>query len=199
MEILKKRILADGLAIGTEILKVDSFLNHQVDVQLLEQIGEEFRLRFADVADKVDKILTVEASGIAVACFVARHFANEQTGKYPPVVFAKKGKPNTMTDDAFSADIYSFTKDVYTTIRIAKKYLSEGERVIVIDDFLAHGLAAAGLVEIVNAAGATTLGVGAVVEKAFQGGAQRLEEDGLRVESLVVVEKIQDGVIEFRE
>jgi xanthine phosphoribosyltransferase len=103
-----------------------------------------------------------------------------------------------MVDDSYSAEIYSFTKDVYTTIRIAKKYLLPGERVLIIDDFLAHGLASAGLVNITELAGATALGVGAVIEKAFQGGAQRLTDAGIRVESLVVVEKIEDGVIEFR-
>ncbi|MDR0854375.1 MAG: xanthine phosphoribosyltransferase [Clostridiales Family XIII bacterium] len=191
MDRLKKRIKADGVAIGTEILKVDSFLNHQIDVELFEAIGGEFRRRFSDVAGKVDKIVTVEASGIAVACFVASYFG------YPPVVFAKKAKPNTMTDDSYSAEVRSFTKGTVSNIMIAKKFLNEGEGVLIIDDFLAHGLAAQGLASLVKQAGGKVLGVGIVIEKSFQGGGEKLREAGLRVESLAVVEKIEDGNIIF--
>jgi xanthine phosphoribosyltransferase len=190
MELLKQRIIADGVAIGTEILKVDSFLNHQIDVKLFEQIGEAFAERFADIG-KIDRILTVEASGIAVACFVARYFG------YPPVVFAKKAKPNTMTEDAFAASIYSFTKNTETTITVSKKYIHKGEKVLIIDDFLAHGYASLGMADIIKEAEATPVGVGIVIEKQFQGGAERLKEAGLRVESLAVVSKINNGLIEF--
>ncbi|MDR0817391.1 MAG: xanthine phosphoribosyltransferase [Clostridiales Family XIII bacterium] len=191
MDMLKRRIRQDGLALGTEILKVDSFLNHQIDVQLFEMIGEEFRLRFADVADRIDKIVTVEASGIAVACFVSRHFG------YPPVVFAKKERPSTMTEDSWASEVQSFTKGTVSSIRIAKKFLNEGENVLIIDDFLAHGMAGLGLADLVEQAGATVAGVGIVIEKSFQGGGIKLKEKGLRVESLAVVDRIESGQISF--
>jgi xanthine phosphoribosyltransferase len=193
MDILKQRILADGVALGTEILKVDSFLNHQVDVSLLEQIGTEFHRRFFDVAEKTNKILTIEASGIAVAAFVARHFGNV------PVVFAKKGTPNTMTEGYWFSEIMSFTRMEMTAIRVSKKFLGAGDRVLVIDDFLAHGQAALGIANLAEQAGAEILGVGAVIEKAFQGGGQKLRERGLRVESLAIVEQIESGKIRFSD
>ncbi|MDR0357081.1 MAG: xanthine phosphoribosyltransferase [Clostridiales Family XIII bacterium] len=191
MDILKERIKSDGVAVGTEILKVDSFLNHRIDVRLFEEIGAEFRRRFSDVADKTDKILTVEASGIAVAAFVSRYFG------YPPAVFAKKEMPNTMDEDYYFSEIMSFTKMKMSSIRIAKKYLRAGERVLIIDDFLAHGQAALGLVNLVAQAGAEILGVGIVIEKSFQGGGRKLRAKGLRVESLAIVEKVEDGNILF--
>ncbi|MCL2492419.1 MAG: xanthine phosphoribosyltransferase [Clostridiales bacterium] len=192
MEILKDRIIKDGVAVGTEILKVDSFLNHQIDVRLFEEIGDEFRRRFADVSGQVDKILTVEASGIAVAAFAARAFG------YPPVVFAKKEKPNTMDEQYYFSEVMSFTKRTMSSIRIAKKFLSAGDRCLIIDDFLAHGQAALGLCHIADQAGAFILGVGTVIEKSFQGGGERLREKGVRVESLAVVSKIENGEIFFR-
>ena len=192
MEILKKRILRDGLAVGTEILKVDSFLNHQVDVTLFDLIGAEFRTRFDDVADQVDKILTIEASGIAVAAFTARYFGSV------PVVFAKKEQPNTMGEDYYFSEIMSFTKRRLSSIRIDKKFIAAGDRCLIIDDFLAHGQAALGLVRIAQQAGAEILGAGMVIEKEFQGGGGRLREKGVRVESLAVVEKIEDGAITFK-
>jgi len=192
MEILKKRILRDGVAVGTEILKVDSFLNHQVDVTLFELIGAEFRTRFDDVADKVDKILTIEASGIAVAAFTARYFGSV------PVVFAKKEQPSTMMDDYYFSEIMSFTKRKMSSIRVDKKFLKEGDRCLIIDDFLAHGQAALGISRIAQQAGAEILGAGMVIEKEFQSGGARLREKGIRVESLAIVEKIEDGVIYFK-
>jgi xanthine phosphoribosyltransferase len=141
----------------------------------------------------VDKILTVESSGIAVACFVARHFG------YPPVVFAKKERPSTMVEDCFMADVHSFTKKTTSRICVAKKYLAQGENLLVIDDFLAHGYAALGLASLAKQAGAQVLGVGIVIEKSFQGGAERLCAEGLRVESLAVVERIADGEIHFAD
>jgi len=191
MEKLRERIILDGVAVGTEILKVDSFLNHQIDVRLFEEIGEAFRERFADVAGRVDKILTVEASGIAVAAFTARAFG------YPPVVFAKKERPNTMDEAYYFSEVMSFTKRKMSSIRIAKKFLSEGDRCLIIDDFLAHGQAALGLCHIANQAKAEILGVGTVIEKSFQGGGAKLREKGIRVESLAVVTKIENGKIYF--
>jgi len=192
MKILKNRIIQDGVALSTEILKVDSFLNHQVDVTLFDLIGAEFRTRFDDVADKVDKILTIEASGIAVAAFTAKYFSSV------PVVFAKKDKPSTMTEGYYFAEVMSFTKRTMSAIRVDKKFLKEGERCLIIDDFLAHGQAALGLVNIAKQAGAEVLGGGFVIEKEFQSGGERLREKGVRVESLAVVTKIEDGEIFFK-
>ena len=192
MEILKKRILKDGLAVGTEILKVDSFLNHQVDVTLFELIGAEFRTRFDDVAERVDKILTIEASGIAVAAFTARFFGSV------PVVFAKKEQPSTMMEDYYFSEVMSFTKRKLSSIRVDKKFLGAGDRCLIIDDFLAHGQAALGLARLAEQAGAEVLGAGFVIEKEFQGGGARLREKGIRVESLAVVSKIEDGAILFK-
>lgn len=193
MELLKDKIKSDGVAVGTEILKVDSFLNHQIDVEFLEKIGKEFADRFKDVAaEGVDKIVTVEASGIAVACFASKFFG------YPPVVFAKKEQPNTMNEENYFTEVYSFTKSKVSSIRIAKKFLDKGDKVIVIDDFLAHGQAAAGLAHLIDQAEAELLGIGIVIEKEFQGGGKKLEEKGIRLESLAVVEKIEDGKITFR-
>ena len=192
MEILKNRIIQDGVAISTEILKVDSFLNHQVDVTLFDLIGAEFRTRFDDVAARVDKILTIEASGIAVAAFTAKYFNSV------PVVFAKKDKPSTMTEGYFFAEVMSFTKRTMSAIRVDKKFLKEGDRCLIIDDFLAHGQAALGIAHIAKEAGAEILGAGFVIEKEFQSGGARLREKGIRVESLAVVSKIVDGEIFFK-
>lgn len=189
MDVLKERIIKDGVAIGTEILKVDSFLNHQIDVMLLDEIGREFQRIFADCG--VTKILTIEASGIPIACFAAMHFGGI------PVVFAKKTAPNTMTEEFFGSEVKSFTKGTVSVARISKKYLSPEDRVLVLDDFLAHGEAAFGLSDLVGQAGAKLVGVGAVIEKQFQGGGKRLRDAGIRVESLAVVKAIKDGCIEF--
>ena len=189
MQALKDRIINDGVAIGTEIVKVDSFLNHQLDVGFLYEIGAEFRRRFSDVAPT--KILTTEASGISVACMAAMHFERI------PVIFAKKTKPSTMIDGFYSAEVRSFTKNVVSQVTIAKKYLSPDDRILMIDDFLAHGEAGLGLLQMVRESGAYPLGLGAVIEKAFQGGAARIRAAGCRVESLAVIEKIDDGVITF--
>jgi len=192
VQILINRIIQDGLAVSTEILKVDSFLNHQVDVTLFDLIGAEFRTRFDDVADKVDKILTIEASGIAVAAFTAKYFGSV------PVVFAKKDKPTTMTDGYYFAEVMSFTKQTMSAIRVDRKFLKAGERCLIIDDFLAHGQAALGLVHIAAEAGAEILGAGIVIEKEFQKGGEKLRRKGVRVESLAVVEKIENGEIFFK-
>lgn len=189
MKELKDKIVRDGTAIGTEIVKVDSFLNHQIDVDFLDQLGKEFHRRFCK--DKITKILTVEASGIAIACMTARYFDN------PPVVFAKKVSPNTMVDGFYESEVKSFTKGTVSMIRVSQKYLEAGDRVLILDDFLAHGEAARGMAEIVEQAGATVVGIGAVIEKQFQNGGKKLAQKGYRVESLAIIEKIQDGVIQF--
>ncbi|MDD2190740.1 MAG: xanthine phosphoribosyltransferase [Eubacteriales bacterium] len=189
MKTLKERILADGVCIGTEIVKVDSFLNHQIDVALLDEIGKEFARRFS--GQQVSKILTVEASGIAIACMAARHFGNI------PVVFAKKASPNTMTEDLYGAEVKSFTKGTVSVVRVSKRFLNPEDRVLILDDFLAHGEAAIGMAELVRQAGAELIGVGAVIEKQFQGGGKRLREKGCRIESLAIIESIKDGKINF--
>ena len=189
MEALKKKILAEGQAIGSEIVKVDGFLNHQIDVQFMDGLGKEFRSRFADI--EVDKILTVEASGIAIACMTAPYFG------YPPVVFAKKAAPNTMTEECYGAEAKSFTKGTVSLVRVSKKYLKAGDRVLILDDFLAHGEASMALTEVVKQAGGTVVGIGAVIEKGFQGGGKKLKDAGFRLESLAVIKKIEDGKITF--
>lgn len=189
MEILKERIIKDGVGIGKDIVKVDSFLNHQLDVALLDEIGKEFRERFE--GEEITKILTVEASGIGVACMVARHFNNV------PVVFAKKAAPNTMIEDSYCAEVKSFTKGTVSVVRVAKKYINKEDKILIVDDFLAHGEAALGLADLVAQANAQLVGVGAVIEKQFQKGSQKLRNKGYRVESLAVITAIQDGIIHF--
>lgn len=189
MKALKERIIADGVAIGTEIVKVDSFLNHQIDVALLDEIGQEFAKRFRGM--EVSKILTVEASGIAVACITAKYFGNI------PVLFAKKTLPNTMTEGFYNAEVKSFTKGTVSIVRVSKKFLNPSDRVLILDDFLAHGEAAHGMTMLVQQADAKLVGIGAVIEKKFQGGGKRLREKGFLVESLAVIESIQSGKITF--
>ncbi|MDD4564725.1 MAG: xanthine phosphoribosyltransferase [Eubacteriales bacterium] len=189
MKALKERIIADGVAIGTEIVKVDSFLNHQIDVAFLDEIGQEFAKRFRGM--EISKILTVEASGIAIACITAKYFGNI------PVLFAKKASPNTMTEDFYNAEVKSFTKGTVSIVRVSKKFLSPDDRVLILDDFLAHGEAAHGMADLIRQAGAKIAGIGAVIEKQFQGGGKRLREKGFLVESLAVIESIQNGKINF--
>ncbi|PKM84533.1 MAG: xanthine phosphoribosyltransferase [Firmicutes bacterium HGW-Firmicutes-11] len=189
MQELKDRILKDGQAIGDDIIKVDSFLNHQIDVTLLSAIGKEFRDRFADT--DANKILTIEASGIAIACAAAWHMGGI------PVVFAKKAAPNTMTDGYYFTEITSFTKRSVSRVIVSKKYLGPEDRVLIIDDFLAHGEAASGLAGLAKQSGAKICGFGAVIEKEFQGGGDKLRGLGYRVESLAVVSSIEDGKIKF--
>ena len=191
MKSLEQKILTEGRAIGNEIVKVDGFLNHQLDVRFLDEIGREFARRFADV--KIDRILTVEASGIAVATAAAPHFG------YPPVVFAKKAAPNTMTEGFYEAEARSFTKGTVSRLCVSEKYLRPGENVLILDDFLAYGEASLALTDLIRRAGGNVAGVGIVIEKGFQGGADKLREHGIRVESLAVIARIEDGVITFRE
>lgn len=189
MESLKKKIHEEGIVIGDDILKVDGFLNYQMDVRFFEEMGEEIKRRYE--GEKIDKILTVEASGIGVACIAARHLG------YVPVVFAKKTSPSTLVGDFYSEEARSFTKGTISNLRVAKPFIKEGERILILDDFLAHGEAAAALVKIVRTAGAEVVGVTAVIEKGFQPGAERLRGMGCRVESLAVIKGFENGKVMF--
>jgi len=189
METLIERIVREGQGIGRGVLKVDSFLNHQIDVALMDEIGRELAGRFA--GHSVTKILTVESSGIPVACAVSRAMG------YLPVVFAKKAAPNTMVEGVYSTDVKSFTKETVSTIRVSRKYLQPTDRILIIDDFLAYGESAMGLTRLVKNAGAAVAGIGVVIEKQFQGGSGKLKEAGYLVESLAVIRSITDGNIEF--
>ena len=191
MEKLKKKILEEGKTIGTEIVKVDNFLNHQMDVEFLTEVGEEFGRRFAGL--QIDKILTVEASGIAIACLAAPYFG------YPPVVFAKKAAPSTMNEGFYEAEARSFTKGTISKIKVAKEFIKPGEKVLILDDFLASGEASVAMADLIQQAGAEVAGIGAVIEKGHQGGRQRLLDKGYKVESLAVIDKIEeDGTIIFK-
>lgn len=189
MKALEERILRDGLAIGTEVLKVDSFLNHQIDTKFLIEMGEEFQRLFAATAPT--KVLTMESSGISIAVITAIRFG------YLPVVFAKKTDARTLSEEIYAAPVKSFTRGTVHTARVDKKFLSSEDRVLIIDDFLAHGEAASALAEIVQQAGATLVGIGEVVEKAYQGGREKLAAYGAPVISLARVGKIEDGNIRF--
>ena len=189
MESLKQKILSEGQAIGTEILRVDSFLNHQIDAEFLYEIGKAFKDRFHD--DLISKILTIEASGIAIAVGAASFFG------YPPVVFAKKAPPGAKVDNYYVTDAKPYAKGAVSHITLTKKFLSDGDRVLIIDDLLSSGETALALCDLVHQAGARVVGVGAVIDKAFQGGSAMLREKGYRVETLVTIEKIVDGTIIF--
>ena len=188
MELLKERIIKDGNAIGNDVVKVDMFLNHQIDVELLNEIGKEFRKRFP--SDKITKIVTIEASGIGIACIVAQYFG-------VPVIFAKKGANRNVGDNLYKADVFSFTKGTTTTIGISKDYLSKDDHVLIVDDFMANGKAVHGLINILNQAEASIEGIGIVIEKGFQPGGDSLRSLGYKVESLAVIKSIDDGNIIF--
>ena len=185
---LCQRILRDGDILPGGVLKVDSFLNHQIDVGLLNDLGREFARRYAN--EKVTKILTVEASGIGIACIAAQHFG-------VPVVFAKKHQTKNLSNDVYSVDVESFTHGKVYQIKVSKKYISPDDRILIIDDFLAMGNALIGLQALVEQAGATAVGAGIVIEKGFQPGGQKLRDAGLRVESLAIVENMDNGQIVF--
>ncbi|PAE15622.1 xanthine phosphoribosyltransferase [Virgibacillus sp. 7505] len=188
MELLQKAIQERGTIIGDAIVKVDSFLNHEMDTALLYQIGKEFRRRFQHKS--VTKIVTIEAGGIAPALMAGLAFN-------VPVVYAKKQKSLTMRGDVYVESVYSFTKQVHSDVTISKDRLSPEDHVLIIDDFLANGEAAAGLISILNQAGATVAGIGIVIEKSFQRGRTRLEELGIEVVSLARIARIGEGKIEF--
>jgi xanthine phosphoribosyltransferase len=189
---LEERILKDGIVKEGNVLKVDSFLNHQMDVKLFDEIGAEFKRRFDGV--QVDKILTIEASGIGIACMVARHFD-------VPVIFAKKSKSVNIDGDVFVTEVESFTHKCKNQIMVSKKFLKPGENVLIIDDFLANGCALQGLISIVSSAGANVAGIGIVIEKGFQQGGQIIRNLGYHLESLAIVEEMnaETGDIRFRE
>lgn len=190
MDLLKRRIIEDGTELGTEVVKVDSFLNHQLDIGLFMAIGKEIHRRFGHL--NINKILTIESSGIGIAAITALYF------DLVPVVFAKKAQPNTMSEEFYGAPVKSFTKGTVSIARVAKQYLKETDRVLIIDDFLAHGEAAMGLCSLVEQAGGTVCGIAAVIEKEFQGGSAKLRKAGYHVDSLAVITKIENGQIIFR-
>lgn len=191
MKLLEERIRKDGTVKAGNVLKVDSFLNHQMDIELFNEMGKEWARLFAD--RKITKILTVEASGIGIACVAAQHF-------HVPVVFAKKSQSVNIDGEVYSTKIESFThKRVYDVI-VSKKFLHPEDHILIIDDFLANGCALEGLIDIVNKAGASVEGVGIAVEKGFQKGGDLIRSKGIRVESLAIVESMDDktGEITFR-
>lgn len=191
MNCLEKRILEDGIVKKGNVLKVDSFLNHQIDVDLLNELAKEWKKRFE--GKNVNKILTIEASGIGLACIAAQHFG-------VPVVFAKKAKSINIDGDMYIAEVESFTHKESNKVIVSKKYLNEDDHVLIIDDFLANGCALQGLIEIVKYAGATIEGIGIAVEKGFQGGGALIREMGYQLESLAIVESMdaETGKITFR-
>lgn len=190
MELLKKRISEDGRVVGQDVIKVDSFLNHQMDIALLNEIGKEFKRRFN--GEDINKILTVEASGIGIACIAAQYFN-------VPVVFAKKTESRNLDEEVYESKVFSFTKSKNYNIKVSKRYLNSEDRVLIIDDFLANGCAAAGMMDIVRQAGARLVGIGIVIEKGFQNGGKMIREAGVRLESLAIVESIKNNSIIFSE
>lgn len=189
MKILHDTILKNGLALSDSILKVDSFVNHQIDPKLMNQVGKEFVKRFE--GKKIDKVLTIEASGIAPAMITALELG-------VPMVFAKKHKPITM-DKFYSTTVYSFTKETNYNLTVSKEFINEGENILLIDDFLSAGNAILGLRDIVNQGGATVTGVGIVIEKGFKEGRKNLLKEGFHLESLAIVEKMEKGKITLNE
>lgn len=190
MKLLEERIMKDGTVLPGNVLKVDSFLNHQIDYKLIKALGEEFYNTFKDAG--ITKILTVEASGIAIACAAAEHFE-------VPVVFAKKGHHKNVGNDVFAADVFSFTKGITSTVCVSKKYLSNRDTVLIIDDFLADGQACMGLKSICEQAGACVAGFGIAIEKGFQNGGKLLRETGIPVQSLAIIASMTDDSICFAD
>jgi xanthine phosphoribosyltransferase len=192
MNFLEERIIKDGIVKEGNVLKVDSFLNHQMDISLFEQMGEEFKRRFADKA--INKILTIEASGIGIACVVAKYFN-------VPVVFAKKSKSINIEGEMYIAEVESFTHKCRNQVIVSKKFLNSDDKVLIIDDFLANGCALQGLISIVNEAGGTVEGIGIAIEKGFQSGGRIIRNLGYQLESLAIVESMDaaNGTIQFRE
>ena len=191
MELLEQRIKKDGLVKAGNVLKVDSFINHQIDIDLMNEIAKEFKRIFSDV--EITKILTIEASGIAIAAIAAQYFK-------VPIVFAKKSHSINLDGSVYSTKIESFThKRVYDVI-VSKKYISPEDKILVLDDFLANGCAVDGLINLINESGASLQGVGIIIEKGFQDGGKRLRDKGVRVESLAIIDAMDDvtGDITFR-
>lgn len=192
MNFLEERIVKDGIVKEGNVLKVDSFLNHQMDIDLFNQMGEEFKKRFE--GKNINKIVTIEASGIGIACVVAQHFG-------VPVVFAKKSKSINIEGDMYIAEVESFTHKCKNQVIVSKKFLNEDDHVLVIDDFLANGCALQGLISIINQAGGTVEGIGIAIEKGFQVGGNIIRNLGYQLESLAIVEDMdaKTGKITFRK
>ena len=192
MKLLEDRIRRDGVVKEGNVLKVDRFLNHQMDIELFQEIGKEFKRRFAN--ENVNKILTIEASGIGIACIAAQHFD-------VPVVFAKKSQSINLDGDMYVAEVESFTHKCKNHVIVAQKFLSPEDHVLLIDDFLANGCALQGLIQIVQSAGATVEGIGIAVEKGFQSGGRMIRNLGFQLESLAIVDGMDaaTGEITFRE
>ena len=190
MQELKDRIVKEGKVLPGNIIKVDGFLNHRIDTELMDHIAEEFGKFFN--MDDVSVILTAEASGIALSAIVARHF-------HKPMIFAKKAKSDNIEGGLYQSDIYSYTYKKKVTLLVAKDWLSADDRVLIIDDFMANGEAMRGLCEIVEHAGATLVGIGCAVEKGFQGGGDRLRAAGVNLKSLAIIESAEPGHIVFRD
>lgn len=191
LNLLQKKILSDGVIKPGNVLKVDSFLNHQIDVPFISELGKEFKKLFFE--KKVDKILTIEASGIGIACLTAIYFG-------VPVVFAKKSAGSNMDADVYATEVKSFTHNKVNHVVVSKKYLNEGEHILIMDDFLANGCAVEGLMDLVSQAGGIVEGVGICIEKGFQGGGNALRSKGVDVKSLAIIEKMDaaTGTISFR-
>lgn len=189
MQLLKERILKEGRVLEGDILKVDSFLNHQIDVELLNEIGKEFKKRFQD--ENITKILTLEASGISIAVIAAQYFN-------VPVVFAKKTESKNLDKEVYEGSVYSYTKAKHYKIRVSKKYISEKDNILIIDDFLANGQAILGMKEIIDAANAHLVGVGIVIEKGFQNGGSMLRDVGINIESLAIIDSLEENAIVFK-
>ena len=189
MDLLEQRILKDGQLFPGRILKVDSFINHQMDIPLLNEIGKEFKRIYADC--DVNKILTIEASGIGIACITAQYFDC-------PVLFAKKTKTKNIASDVYKTQVPSYTHGTTYDVIVSKDFLKKGDKVLIIDDFLAEGNALIGLIDLCRQAGAQVEGCGIVIEKGFQPGSQRIRELGVRLESLAVIESMDDGSIRFK-
>ncbi|RXT05750.1 xanthine phosphoribosyltransferase [Ammoniphilus sp. CFH 90114] len=192
MQLLKEKIINEGIALSEEVLKVDSFLNHQIDPVLMAEMGKEFARYFNNKGKKITRVLTIESSGIAIGLTTALELG-------VPLVFARKKKSLTMSNDIFVAKVYSFTKQESNDITVSKRFLSSDDHVLVIDDFLAHGEAALGLASVVEQSGASVAGIGIVIEKSFQAGAEKLKEAGYDVHSLARIKGMQKGKVEFME
>ncbi|WP_191565347.1 xanthine phosphoribosyltransferase [Metabacillus idriensis] len=190
MKLLQDKIINEGKVLSNQVLKVDSFLNHQIDAFLMKEVGKEFAARFEN--EGITKIVTIESSGIAPSVMAALELN-------VPVVFARKRKSLTVTDQLLTASVYSFTKQEENTIAVSNQHLTSSDRVLVIDDFLANGQAALGLAEIVEQAGASLAGIGIVIEKSFQEGGKMLRERGLRVESLARIKSLENNEVQFLE
>ncbi len=189
MKLLKEKIINEGKVVDNEVLKVDNFLNHQLDINFLNEIGKEFKEIFKNI--KVDRILTIESSGIAIAYAAAKYFD-------VPVVFAKKTESRSLDEEIYESQIFSFTKGRAYKARVSKKYIKNGENILILDDFLANGRAVLGLKSIVEQASANLLGVGIVIEKGFQEGGRLLRDMGINLKSLAIIDSMEKGKIKFR-